>query len=342
MRLKPQILLSILGLLAGSITGRAASSEYDVLRQIPPVRLLSLMEDKPDAQGFVGANRRAGRWLGAGTQRGACRGVIAGIVVGDLAMADDAWRGIETTLAHQCADGGFGSAERPDGTNPKQSGEAINAVFFFMQELGRAILVARESPHEAHFHARIAALEPGMRRAMGYLSSRYDAIVANNLLAVNRVVIAAKAFGLCGLVLHDEQLVATSRKLVTLALTRRDRDGVFIEKEGRDSSYNAVSILFGQVLALHVPLPEFEAALPAAVAWELTCIRESGEIDVKGNTRTGVNKETTAFGEAKNVNYGEVVQALTLYGLVHHDQAALAAADRVFVFSQSRAHSSKK
>jgi len=334
MKMKP--LVAILSLLLLAPTGRAASNEYDLLRQISPARLLSLMANVPDAHGFVGANRQAGRWLGAGTQRGACRAVIAAVVVGDLAMADDAWRGVEVPFAHQAADGGFGSEKLPDDSNEKPPGEAINAVFFFLQELGRAIVVIRESPHEAHFHARIVALEPGMRRAMSYLSSRYDKIVANNLLAVNRIVIAAKAFGLCGLVLQDEPLVATSRKLVALALTRRDHEGVFIEKDGRDSSYNAVSILFGQVLALHVPIPEFEAALPAAVAWQLTCIRESGEVDVSGNTRTGVNKEKSAFGEPKKVNYGEVVQALTLYGLVHHDRAALAAADRVFAFAQSR------
>ena len=49
---------------------------------------------------------------------------------------------------------------------------------------------------------------------------------------VNRVVIAAKAFGLCGLVLKDDDLVATSRKLIAHALTLRDAEGVLIENGG--------------------------------------------------------------------------------------------------------------
>ena len=126
----------------------------------------------------------------------------------------------------------------------------------------------------------------------------------------------------------------TSRKLIAHALTLRDKDGVFIENGGRNSSYNVVSIFFGQVLSLHLPLPEFEAALPAAVAWELTRIRETGEVDVRGNTRTGVGKEKSYSGQPKNVNYNEVVFALTYYRLVHHDAAALAAADRVFAYTQ--------
>lgn len=325
-------------LLAGSVFAadhaRRALLEYDVLRSFPPGRLAALSAgDKPAANGFTGGNRANGSWLEAGPQRGSCRAVIAAVVAGDLAAADDAWRGIEVAFAHQRADGGFEAEIRPNGTSARPLGAAVETAFFFLQELGRAILVIRQSPHEAHFHARIAALEPKLRRACDFISAGYDTIIANSSHAVNRIIIAAKAFGTCGLVLHDDKLVATARKLIALALTRRDQGGVFIENGGRDSSYNVVSIFFGQVLALHVPLPEFEAALPAAVAWELTRIRDTGEVDVTGNTRTGVGKEKSYTGRPKNVNYNEVVFALTYYGLVHHAAAALAAADRVFAYS---------
>jgi hypothetical protein len=310
-------------------------TEYELLRSIPKERLRLLMWDAPDPQGFMGSNRQAGRWLEAGTQRGSCRSVIYAVVQGDLAAADDAWRGIEVVFAHQRPDGGFEAGERPNGTSAKPFGAAVETAFFFLQELGRAILVIRESPYEAHFHDRIAALEPKIRRAMAFVASGYDTIIAQSSHAVNRIIIAAKAFGLCGLVLHDEALIAKSRKLIALALTLRGKDGVFIENGGRDSSYNAVSIFFGQVLALHLPLPEFEAALPKAVAWQLTRIQDNGEVDVTGNTRTGVGKEKSYFGQPKTVNYGEVVQALTIYGMVREDKVALAAADRVLAFWQS-------
>jgi len=41
------------------------------------------------------------------------------------------------------------------------------------------------------------------------------------------------------------------------------------------------------------------------------------------------------------VNYSEVVQALTIFGLARGDQAALAAADRVLAFWQSGGSSAK-
>lgn len=317
---------------------RKPLTEYELLRQIPKERLRALIGDtRPDEQGFIGTNHRAGQWIEAGTQRGTCRVVIYGVVTGDLAAADDAWRGIEATFARQLPDGRFDASVRPNGTSAKPLGAAVETAYFFLQELGRAILIIRQSPHEKHFHDRIVAIEPKMRKAMAFVNSGYDTIIKNSTHAVNRIFIAAKAFGLCGLVLKDEQLIATSRKLVAHGLKQRDQDGVFSENGGRDSSYNAASILFGQTLALHLSIPEFEAALPKAVAWQITRVGANGEVDVSGNTRTGVGKEPSYFGEPKRVNYSEVVQALTMYGLVRKDKAALAAAERAFVFWRANA-----
>jgi hypothetical protein len=314
------------------ITPRLALREYDILRAFPAGRLAALSSgDQPDAQGFTGSNRAAQRWNGAGAQRGSCRAVIAAVVADNLVAADDAWRGIETTFAHQAVDGGFDAIAPYTGY-----AAAVETAYFFLQELGRAILVIRESPHEAHFHTRLVALEPKLRRASEYILAGYGTIIPKVGHTVNRLIIAAKAFGTCGLVLGDPRLMAASHQLITHALTLRDRDGVFIERGGRDSSYNVVSILFGQILALHVPLPEFEAALPAAVAWQLTRILPNGEVSVTNNTRTGVGKEADRItGKTKDVNYTEVVYALTLYGLIHHDAAVLAAADRVFAYRQN-------
>jgi hypothetical protein len=314
---------------------RSGPSEYEVLRSFPPGRLEALSSgDYPDAKGFTGANRINGSWLEAGPQRGSCRGVIAAVVAGNLALADDAWRGIDVAFAHQQADGSFAAEVRPNGASANPHGAAVETAYFFLQELGRAILVIRESPHEAHFHARIAALEPKIRLACAFILAGYDTIIANSSKAVNRIVIAAKAFGTCGLVLHDDVLIATSRKLIAHALTLRDKEGVFIENGGRDSSYNVVSILMGQTLALHLPIPEFEAALPAAVKWEISRIKATGEVDTTDNSRTGVGKEKSYTGQPKTVNYNEVPFSLMLYGTVHHDAAALEAGDRVFGYSR--------
>lgn len=310
---------------------RAPRNEYEVLKAFPAGRLAALSAgDRPDANGFTGGNRGNGFWVEVGPQRGSARGVIAAVVLDDLKLADDCWRGIDAAFARQKPDGSFEAIVKPNGNTSNEGPAAVETTYFFLQELSRAVLVIRQSPHEAHFRERLRVLEPKLRRAADFIMAGYDTIIPKVGHTVNRVIIAAKAFGLTGLALNDPAMIEKSRLLMAHALTSRDAEGVFIERGGRDSSYNVVSILFGQVLALHVPMPEFEAALPAAVAWQLTRILPSGEVDVRGNTRTGVGLEADPFsGQAKNVNYTEVAMALTLYGTIHQDPKVLAAATRV-------------
>jgi len=341
-------LFAVLALCATALSAVPASAprtplrEYDVLRAFPPGRLAYLTAgDMPDEKGLTGSNRKNGAWLESGPQRGACRAVIAAAVAGDLAAADHAWRGIDVAFTHQRADGGFASAVKPNGASTQAYNANVETAYFFLQELGRAILVIRQSPHAAHFRARLVTLEPKLRRAADFIHAGYDTIIPKVGHSVNRVIIAAKAFGTCGLVLQDDKLVARARQLIAHAITLRDQGGVFVENGGRDSSYNVVSILFGQTLGLHLAIPEFEAILPAAVTWQLTRVLPDGEVDVTNNTRTGVGKEHDPWGKAKAVNYQEVALALTLYGVVHRDQAALAAADRVFGYMQKNPNRTK-
>lgn len=322
------------GVLSG-ISAREPLREYDVLRSFPPGRLAALsVNDEPNEKGLTGTNRSFGSWLEAGPQRGSCRGVVAAVAAGDLALADRCWRGIEVAFAHQKPDGSFEAELRPNGESARPYGAAVETAYFFLQELGRAVLVIRQSPHEAHFHDRLVAIEPKMRRACEFILGGYDTIPARSAKAVNRIFIAAKAFGLCGKALREPRYLEACRTLVKLGLTLRDGEGVFIEHGGRDSSYNVVSILIGQILALHVELPELEDSFHAAVRWQLTKILPSGEIDVTDNTRTGVGKEKSYTGQPKNVNTNEIIYALTLYGVVHHHPEALAAAARVAQFYQ--------
>jgi len=265
--------------------------------------------------------------------------VIAAVVAGDLARADRAWKGVEVTFEHQRDDGGFVATERPSGGSSASGGAAVETAYFFLQELGRAILVIRQSPHEAHFHDRIRAIEPKLRRACDFIAAGESTILPKSRKAVNRVFIAAKAFGTCGRVLNDESLVATSRRLVTEALLQRDEEGIFLEHGGRDSSYNAVTLLFAQVLALHVPMPELDEALKKAARWQISRILDSGEVDTRGNTRTGVGKEPGYNGQPKGINHNEVILALALHGIVHRNPQALDAAGRVMAWTRRGASS---
>jgi hypothetical protein len=309
------------------------SSEYELLRKLPGPVLAGVITNTgvPDTQGFIGFHQRDGKWYEAGMQRGGCWMLIGAVVAGDVERADAAWKSIETTFAHQVEDGGFLSVRKPGDTHNPTKAERVETAFFYLQELGHAILVVRASPLEPHFRDRIAALEPKMRRACAFIQAGYDGIILKAGHTANRMFIAAKAFGLCGVVLNDEELKKSSRKLVAVAMARRDTDGVFIENSGRDSSYNAVSLLMAQVLALHMPDPELDAALVKAMAWQRTRIRPNGEVEVAGNTRTGLGQEQM-MGHAKGVNYREVTLAFMYFGMIHNDPEALQLAEKVAAY----------
>ena len=115
-------------------------------------------------------------------------------------------------------------------------------------------------------------------------------------------------------------------------MERRDADGVFIEKSGRDSSYNAVSLLMGQVLAIYQPDPVLDAAFVKAMAWERTRIKPTGEVEVKGNTRTGVGKEAY-MGKPKQVNYREVILTFCYFGMIHDSPGDLELAEKISAWS---------
>jgi hypothetical protein len=257
-------------------------------------------------------------------------------VTRDEARADDAWKSIEATFAQQAEDGGLQGGGGPWYLPFNAHGVRVENMYFFLQELGHALLVVQASPMQPHFHDRIEALKPKLRKACDFIQKGYWTIIPKVGHTANRLLIAAKAFGLCGLVLDDDRLKESSRHLVKAALARRDKEGVFIERRDRDSSYNAVSILMGTHLSLYVANPDLEAAFKPAMAWERTRIKPTGEVETEGNTRTGVGKEPSKSGVPKQVNYGEVSQTLWYYGALHNDPNAVALALKVEEYGRGK------
>ena len=318
--------------LAAAGQARSFDSEYQLLRTLPADLFQSLTSTtgEPDANGLVGAHRKHNAWYAAGKQRSGCWHLIGAVVAGDQARADRAWTSIEATFQRQIDDGGFLSNPAPNRPRPATYEERVETAFFYLQELGHALLVVQESPLADHFRERIETLKPRLRRACAFIDGGYGTIVDKVGHTTNRLFIAAKAFGLCGVVLDDASLKNRARELVSIALTQRDGVGVFLEKNGHDSSYNAVSLLMGRVLWLHLPVDGLDEALVRAMQWQLTQITPDGEVRKEGNTRTGLGQEKNFSGGPKGINHREVSLALCYHAMVHDDPPALALAAKVF------------
>ena len=185
---------------------------------------------------------------------------------------------------------------------------------FWLSELSHGLLVLRESPLGAKFKDRIAGLLPKIRLAAQRLADgREDLERRADGKSPNRLCIDANAFSLTGLLLGDERLKEIGRHFVERALTLQREDGVFIERGGFDSSYQAVALLKLEVRSLYFPDAKVSDAIERGMKCELARVKPSGEVEVADNTRTGLGQDKF-LGHEKGVNYGEVAQALLYHG----------------------------
>jgi hypothetical protein len=182
-----------------------------------------------------------------------------------------------------------------------------------------------------HYEERIARLVPNIGRAARWLAQpRYqERLKREDAEAPNRLLFDALAYGLSGVLTHDEQLRKLGRCFVDLALTRyRSSDGGFLEKGGADSSYQAVAALKLQVWVLHFPDKRLDEAIDRAVQWEIDRVGPDGRIDVTGNTRTGLGQEQW-MGHTKDVNLSEITLCLLYHYARTGNPQSLAAARRI-------------
>jgi len=134
---------------------------------------------------------------------------------------------------------------------------------------------------------------------------------------------------LSGVLGADDELKQLGRRFVDLAMAQyRENDGVFLEKGGHDSSYQAVAALKLEVWTLYFPDKKLEAAVDRAVRWELGRIGPDGQVNVTGNTRTGLGQEQW-MGHRKGVNLSEITLCLLYRYARTGNKDALAAARRI-------------
>jgi hypothetical protein len=299
----------------------APAQELALLRRIPADLLRFTGGARPDAAGMVTYNQSG--FKSPEFQRGAMLYLIRAVVRQDTRAVEEGWRAIDATFREQTEEGKFGREHVPHG--------GPSAAAFWLADLGEALLVLRESALEPAFQGRIRSLVPKVHKAAHWLAQpRYqERLRHDDAETPNRLLFAALAYGLSGVLADDAPLRQVGRRFVDLAMTRyRQSDGVFLEKGGTDSSYQAVAALKLQVWITHFPDRKLAAAVERAVAWERGRIGPDGQIDVTGNTRTGLGQERW-MGHEKDVNQSEVTFCLLYHYARTGSQPSLAAARRI-------------
>jgi hypothetical protein len=287
-----------------------------------PADLLPYMGGaRPDADGMVGYNRDG--FKSPEFQSAAMLYMLRAIARQDRRGLDDGWRAIDATFGQQTEKGNFGREGAPHG--------GPSAVAIWLAELDQAILVLRESKLGPEYKERIEQLVPKIRKAARWLAqTRYqERLMHDDADAPNRLLFDALAYGLSGILAGDDELKQIGRRFVDLAMTKyRPSDGVFLEKGGADSSYQATAALNLQIWVLYFPSTKLEAAIDRAVRWELGRVGPDGRIETTRNTRTGLGQERW-MGHEKGVNLSEITLCLLYHYARTSQLPSLEAARRI-------------
>ncbi len=299
----------------------AAAQQLKLLEKMPADLLRYTGGARPNTDGLAGHNQ--GGFKSPEFQSGAMHYMVRAIVRRDPRCIDEGWLAIDATFREQNEQGGFSRPGAPHG--------GPSAAAFWLAELDQALLVLRESELGPKYKERIDLLVPKIHKAAKWLAQpRYrDRLMCDDAEAPNRLLFDGLAFGLSGILADDCELKQTGRRFVDLAMAKyRESDGVFLEKGGHDSSYQAVAALKLQVWTLYFPDEKLEAAADRAVRWELGRVAADGQVDVAGNTRTGLGQERW-MGHEKDVNLSEITLCLLYHYARTGDRDSLAAARRI-------------
>jgi hypothetical protein len=299
----------------------AYGQQLALLRKMPGDLLRYTGGARPNADGMASYNK--GGFKSPEFQCGAMHYMVRAIVRRDERCTAEGWSAVDAAFRYQEPDGAFGHEGAPHG--------GPSAAAFWLAELDQAVLVLRESDFEPKYKERIDLLLPKIRKAARWLAkARNQAhLKRDDADAPNRLLFDALAFGLSGVLTGDDELKQLGRRFVDLAMAQyRDSDGIFLEKGGHDSSYQAVAALKLQVWTLYFPDKKLEAAADRAVRWELGRVGSDGQINVAGNTRTGLGQEQW-MGHRKDVNLSEITLCLLYHYARTGDKDALAAARRI-------------
>ena len=151
----------------------------------------------------------------------------------------------------------------------------------------------------------------------------------------NQVLAAGLVFKLIGSIIEDQKLMDYGKMLFYRGINSQRQDGVFPEKGGHDSSYQAVSLQFIALYYLYLADEAQKTLLWSKLQkgwqWELSRIEGTGRIKVEGNTRTGLKKEKW-HGRFKDVNYRDVAISLLYRAHISGNQQMRELAEKVYEY----------
>jgi hypothetical protein len=293
----------------------------------------------PDSQGAIGRNRDG--YVAVVFQREALTLIKAGIATQKKSYIEQGMRAIQYGFSHQRPDGSFETGRYHGQEIPAV--DAASAASFFIGAVSVGCVFIEQSEFASQFGPEVERLRAKIGRAANWLKTKKELLRRYDQETANRLVFDALAFGVSGRLLKDPELETIGREFLEFALQKQREDGVFPEKGGHDSSYQAASLLMLQYYWLAGPSGRERervfVAIRKGMAWEQSRIHPHGEVDSSGNTRTG--GQEVFLGRSKDVNYREIVSCLALWAAITGEEPNRETAQRVLQSALARSGQSR-
>ena len=281
-------------------------------------RHLSGLHKSMMSNGANGINVRwlrnqAGRWY-IEDQRPGEELIIGGLIKNDPQAVEAGFKMFDWGFAHQVDDGSF-----------SMTGDRFHSTSFFVEGVAHALLVIQQSSHSKQYAFQVAKYKPLVHRAARWMISSkvWEQGIRGNRPYTHRRYLVATALGLTSKLTGDEELIKYARKSIEDGLSLQRPDGVNPEKNGHDSSYQIVGVIYAQRWVMYFPqetiTPKVVAMINKSLLWEQTRILPSGEISTEGNTRTA-GEEKGRSGNVKTIDRKSALRAFAYWASVTGNQ----------------------
>lgn len=325
----PRIILALVLLAStpafASSTTTFSTSEFDVrlVHNVYSIERHILGKEMPD--GATGANVRyeegtATDWYIEGQRYGG-ELIQAGVATKDDAMIDDGLRALDWGFKREAADGSF------PGT-----GDPFHSTSLFVEAAARGLILLKA--YEPVKYGDVTTADAAkVKLAAEWLTSptvEAEGKRKNQPYTHRRYLLAA-ALAEASALTGDVDLLSTARDYVRDGLALQETGGANPEKGGHDASYQALGIVMAERYLLADPgsplKTQVVAMIDRGLSWESTLISDTGEVDLSGSSRTGV--ETGHNGKRKTLDYASLEQALVIGSIVTGEDGFASEADKV-------------
>jgi hypothetical protein len=263
-----------------------------------------------------------GKWF-IEQQRYGGDAIDAGVAKDDVAAIDRGLKILRWGFEHQESDGSFNC---PD---------SFHSMSFFIESAAHACLILRESPYAEKYAQEIDWMKPRLLKAAHWMTepAKEEMGRRGNAPYTHRRYLVAAALGEVGVLCDDSALLDKSKEYVREGIGLQESSGINPEKNGYDTSYQAVGLFYAERyydwVADTQTKSELLSMLQKGNDWLKNRINQDGTIDTSGNTRTGEGQELSRNGIPKTINYGIVYRGFYHWYLISGDSSYQELAERV-------------